>query len=305
MGNTALFKPFHLILGFIILIFSEIMMFRGIEPFATHFYPFAWWSYILIIDGMIYKIKGDSLIKTRKKEFPFLLFSSIFIWLIFELVNIRMKNWHYINLPEERWIRWLGYGISYSTVLPGIFLTAELLDTLGPFKNLRIKPISINKFLFFGSIFSGAILLIGPVIFPRYLFPAIWLGFIFLLDPINYKLGAPSVLRDLEDGDLKRVGGLLGAGMICGILWEFWNFWAKAKWVYSIPFFNRWKIFEMPLLGYFGFPPFALECYIMYNSICLLKEKGKGFMVIFLLFFLLFSLTIFNLIDRYTAYGLL
>jgi hypothetical protein len=24
------------------------------------------------------------------------------------------------------------------------------------------------------------------------------------------------------------------------------------------------KIFEMPLPGYFGFPPFAVECFVMY-----------------------------------------
>jgi hypothetical protein len=48
------------------------------------------------------------------------------------------------------------------------------------------------------------------------------------------------------------------------LLWELWNFWAQSKWVYQIPFFDRWRLFEMPLAGYLGFPPFAVECREMY-----------------------------------------
>ena len=28
--------------------------------------------------------------------------------------------------------------------------------------------------------------------------------------------------------------------------------------------FQDWKIFEMPIPGYLGFLPFALECFVMY-----------------------------------------
>ena len=65
-------------------------------------------------------------------------------------------------------------------------------------------------------------------------------------------------------GTYERVINLLIAGFICGGLWEFWNFWARAKWIYTVPIFGDIKIFEMPVLGYFGFPPFALECFTMY-----------------------------------------
>jgi hypothetical protein len=317
MGNINLFKPFHIIIGFIILIFSEIMMFKGIKPFSTLFYPFAWWSYILIMDGIIYKIKNNSLIMNRRKEFLLLIPWSIFIWLIFELINIYMKNWYYINLPQEKGIRWFGYGISYATVLPGIFLTAEFLDSIGLFKRIRIKRIVVNRSLYILFIFIGVISLIGPIILPKYFFPFIWVSFIFLLEPVNHKFNAKSILKDLENGDLRRIFIFFTSGIICGILWEFWNFWAGSKWVYNIPFFNRWKIFEMPLLGYLGFLPFALECYIMYNSICLLRRnrgweednylKGRDkpiFIVISLIFISIFSFIVFDLIDKNSTYGL-
>jgi hypothetical protein len=36
---------------------------------------------------------------------------------------------------------------------------------------------------------------------------------------------------------------------------------------------NCLKVFEMPLPGYLGFPPFALECAVMYNFIKSLDEQ--------------------------------
>ena len=107
-----------------------------------------------------------------------------------------------------------------------------------------------------------------PLALPRgmgaYLFALIWVGFVFLLDPANYRLRLPSLLGDLELGRRDRLYSLLIAGGVCGCLWEFWNYWATAKWIYIFPMFQQWKIFEMPVPGFFGFPPFALECFTMY-----------------------------------------
>jgi hypothetical protein len=57
---------------------------------------------------------------------------------------------------------------------------------------------------------------------------------------------------------------LLVSGAVCGIIWEFWNYWATAKWIYIFPIMQDWKIFEMPAPGFLGFLPFALETYLMY-----------------------------------------
>ena len=63
------------------------------------------------------------------------------------------------------------------------------------------------------------------------------------------------------------------AGLLCGLWWEAWNYGAAAKWVYTLPVLNFGKIFEMPVLGYLGFPPFALECAVMYNFMRALDER--------------------------------
>jgi hypothetical protein len=35
------------------------------------------------------------------------------------------------------------------------------------------------------------------------------------------------------------------------------------------------KVFEMPILGFFGFPPFAVQCYVMMSTVTLLRQ-GRG-----------------------------
>src|SRR4030066_1548287 len=115
MKNTF---PLYGIFGIFLLVFSEILHFRKVEPFYSWFYCFAWWSYILAIDAIIYRLKGNSLIINRRKEFFLMIPWSVFIWLVFEAANFSMENRYYINLPASMIERWLGYAIAYGTVLP-------------------------------------------------------------------------------------------------------------------------------------------------------------------------------------------
>jgi hypothetical protein len=267
--------PIHGIFGIIILLLSEIFLFKKVDPFYSWFYSFAWWSYILIIDALIYRLKGNSLILNRTKEFFLMIPWSILIWLIFEAANLSLKNWYYINLPHSVVERWCGYAIAYGTVLPGLFETTELLESLGLFKKSKIKKTEISSGGHSVLILLGALCVLSSLLIPEYFFPLLWTGFTFLLDPFNYRFGGKSLLRDLEEGNPRKIYLLLLAGLICGFLWEFWNFWALSKWVYTVPFFEKGKGFEMPFLGFLGFPPFAVQAYVMYNFISLFRS-GRG-----------------------------
>ena len=128
----------------------------------------------------------------------------------------------------------------------------------------------------------GAAMLIVPLLVPKhaasYLFGLVWLGFLFLLEPLNYRLHLPSIVGDLARGDRGRLYSFLVAGWVCGWLWEFWNYWAQAGWIYTFPSFvasgQQWKLFQMPALGYLAFPLYALECFAMYvNGAWLLSPK--------------------------------
>ncbi|MFA7236886.1 MAG: hypothetical protein WC058_08480 [Phycisphaeraceae bacterium] len=101
----------------------------------------------------------------------------------------------------------------------------------------------------------------------------LWAAPLFLLDPINAWRGRPSILRDWMNGRWGRTISLMAGGLTCGLLWEFWNYFAVAKWIYVLPFLGpleqvRW--FEMPVIGLIGFLPFGPTCWVMMQSFPLL-----------------------------------
>ena len=53
------------------------------------------------------------------------------------------------------------------------------------------------------------------------------------------------------------------AALVCGFFWEMWNYYSYPKWIYHIPGVGVLHIFEMPLLGYLGYLPFAWELYAL------------------------------------------
>lgn len=125
---------------------------------------------------------------------------------------------------------------------------------------------------------AGGLMVAVPLLVPlKELVPLVWVGFVLLLDPINDRNGGRSLIRLMDKGRGDSVLSLLTAGLVCGFLWEFWNYWAGAKWVYTIPFTETVRYFEMPVAGMLGFPVFALECYAMASTILLvLGREGSA-----------------------------
>lgn len=252
--------------GLLILIIAETLLFLRVYWVGVFFTPMVWTGYILFIDSLIFKLKGSSLIATRTKQFLVMLPLSVGFWLIFEFYNVFLENWHYTNLPDQIWVRFIGYTWSFATIWPAILLTNELIMTLRIFDKKTFAPKRISARVLYSSIALGAIFLAIPVVFPSpYLAVLVWTGFIFLLDPVNYLNREKSILKEIENGSLEVFLSLLLSGLWCGLLWEFWNFWAIGKWIYTVPILADVKIFEMPVIGYLGFLVFAVEVYVMYN----------------------------------------
>ncbi len=104
----------------------------------------------------------------------------------------------------------------------------------------------------------------------------LWISVLFLLDPINASLGAPSLLRDWQAGRWGRTIALMAGGATCGLCWEFWNYWAASKWVYDLPFLGateQYRYFEMPLVGFVGFLPFGATCWVMLQTLLLMMPR--------------------------------
>jgi len=258
--------PWYGVAGLAALVAAEILMFFHVWPVSAYFTPVAWTAYICLADAAVFSVQGRSLLHDTPRELLKMAALSIPLWLIFEAYNLRLVNWTYVGVPHQLPLALLGYGWSFATITPGIIETAELIESFGWFKEGR--PVRFSPGAETGMAAFGAICVAAPLLVPRhvasYLFGLVWIGFVFLLDPINRRLGWPSLLADWAAGRRARFWSLFASGWVCGWLWEFWNFWASAKWHYIFPMFQQWKIFEMPAPGYLGFLPFALECYVMY-----------------------------------------
>ncbi len=258
--------PLYGWVGFVLLVLAYAFLWRGAWVIGVYFTPVAWTADLLMIDAAVLAITGRSRLHDEPGRVLLTALLSIPLWLIFEAYNLRLQNWTYVGLPVSRAAAWLGYGWSFATITPAIFENADLVEAFGWFGPAR--PLKFSATSQIVMVVIGAACLVMPIVLPvhigAYLFGLVWAGFVLLLDPINYRLGLASLLGDLAEGRRSRLYSLLAAGWICGWLWEFWNYWAAAKWHYTFPIFQNMKIFEMPVPGYLGFLPFALECFTMY-----------------------------------------
>ncbi len=256
-------------LGLLIIIGSEILLFAGVKWVGTFFTPLVWTGYILAIDAIVFRIKGRSWITGRRRTFLLMIPLSAAFWYMFEFFNLFLKNWRYEGLPAV-WITAIGMTWAFATIGPGLLETSDLLEGIGAFR-LRTRKFEVPRYLSYTLIVIGACCLISILVTPPeiagYLAVPLWAGFILVLDPLNAMKGRKSILWEWQAGNVQGFFCLLIGGLICGFLWEFWNYWAPTKWVYQLPYAAGPRIFEMPLLGYLGFPALALEYYVLYSFV--------------------------------------
>lgn len=266
--------------GLIVILVSQACVLGRIDPFYHWHTPIAWTGYILLADAIVWKRRGNSWLNNNPSELLFVASASVPLWVIFELFNkYSIHNWYYIGLPEVRLLRDFGYIWSFATITPAIFETGDLVSSL---RDRRARPTRANppvprrlgRAAWF-AVTAGAVMVLVPVfVHSTYLAAPLWLGFIVLLDPLNARGGEESILGDRRDGQNGRLVNLVAAGLICGLLWELWNYWGGTKWIYNVPILPDVKIFEMPILGFGGFPPFAVECFAMYVTVRRLFWRG-------------------------------
>jgi hypothetical protein len=103
----------------------------------------------------------------------------------------------------------------------------------------------------------------------------VWLSVLFIIEPLNAWLGHRTLLVDTERGDWRPIVALWVGCLVCGFFWELWNYWSYPKWIYEVPFVGVLHIFEMPLLGYGGYLPFALELFALYHLLAGLVDRRR------------------------------
>ncbi len=232
----------------------------------THllFFPL-WLGYVLLVDALVLRRRGTSILTRSPRDFALLFACSVPVWWLFEAFNLRTQNWQYLG--GERFgplTYFVLTSLSFSTVMPAVFETAELVRSAGWMRRLSGGPrLGPSRPVLLAMLGLGFAMLALSVIRPEYFYPFLWGSVFFLVEPINAWRGRYSLLGYLRHGDWQPVAALALSALVCGFFWEFWNYYSYPKWTYSTPGVDFWHVFEMPLLGFLGYPPFALELYAL------------------------------------------
>lgn len=240
---------------------------------AFLFFPL-WLGYILAVDGLVRVRTGTSLLTRSRADFFGLFLTSAPAWWLFELINLRTRNWEYLGADLFTDLEYfLLCTVSFSTVMPAVFETAELVRSFGWVERFasgpRLRTTGKTCLLLFGA---GWAMLALTMAWPKAFYPLVWGSVFLILEPVNVWLGRRHLLETLEDRDWRPVVALSVGALICGFFWEMWNFYSFPKWVYHTPGVEFLHVFEMPLLGYGGYIPFAWELFTLSN---LLSWPGR------------------------------
>jgi hypothetical protein len=242
-----------------------ILAARDVTAVTLWLYPLAWGPLLVLLDAWVARRDGESLLD-RPRQLVSLLWWSAVIWFVFEALNVRLANWYYVNVPAVRWQRWIGTLLAFATVLPAILLPARLLEQRGFAARWVMRPVAVGRRDLALAFVTGVAMLAAVLAWPQRFYPLIWGAVWLIAEPPLYQGDrAHSLFADLERGRWGRIVRIMTAGLIAGAFWESLNALARTRWIYTVPFLEQLKLFEMPPLGFIGFPFFALEAWSLYH----------------------------------------
>ena len=223
-----------------------------------------WIGYILFINGWTWQREGHCLLKDETRYFVLLFPLSALFWWYFEYLNRFVQNWFYLGVDNYGPLQYvLLASLAFSTVLPAVMSTQQWLRSIFGLRDLPLhavtdfpgrRALSITLLL----VSSLALLLLG--ILPNLLFPFLWFAPLLLLFALQGLRGEPDLVLEFRHRGWQVIYLPALAALQCGFFWELWNYHSAAKWVYEVPFAERFKIFEMPVAGFTGYLPFGIEC---------------------------------------------
>ncbi len=239
--------------------------FSWFAHFQTHTFTIPWIGYIILVNAFTYMRSGRSMITHQGRYMMLLLLFSAIFWWYFEFLNQFVQNWYYINVETLGSTEYFLYAtLPFATVLPAVTGTRDLLFTfprvsagLDDFFRVNIKHPRRTAFVGGLAALPGLALI---SVWPNYLFPMLWLAPLVIIAAIVVINQGDRVFKEVAGGDWRNIYLLALSALICGFFWEMWNFNSFTRWEYSVPFVDRFYVFEMPVLGYAGYLPFGLQC---------------------------------------------
>lgn len=236
-----------------------------------HTFTPLWLGYIASVNALTFARSGRCLMTHEPRRLAALFAASSFFWWFFEYLNRFVQNWYYLGIENfGRLEYFLFASLAFSTVLPAVMSTAELLDACVPAAALtrsRLRLLPLGRRGAWALLCVASLGLGGIGVRPDYLYPLLWLAPLLILTSLRALRGSPTLFAAAAQGDWRRLAILSLAALICGFFWELWNLHSLAKWIYLVPFVGVWKVFEMPLLGFAGYLPFGFECAVIADAL--------------------------------------
>lgn len=239
--------------------------FPWFAPYQAHTFTPLWLSFVLVVNALSRRRSGRCLLTERPLFFLLLFPASAAFWWSFEYLNRFVQNWYYLDTGAyDGWEYFWLATLPFSTVLPAVLSVREWIGTFPrfdiPFRNFLPVPVRRSREVSWALLAAAAGSLTGIGIRPDLLYPLLWVSPLAVLAALDGIAGKRHLLSGPAEGDWREVVGFGLAALLCGFFWEMWNVHSLAKWEYSIPYVQRFLLFEMPVLGYSGYLPFGLEC---------------------------------------------
>ncbi|HUR60176.1 MAG TPA: hypothetical protein VM029_20805 [Opitutaceae bacterium] len=239
---------------------------------AYTFFPL-WLGFIVGVNALTEARGADCLLRRAPAAWLALFAASAGFWWVFEWLNRFVRNWHYLGAGEfGPWGYAVHATLCFSTVLPAVTAVSDWLRT---FPRLNLRCAAGPRWSAIATARARAILIVAGLaallltgIRPRETYPALWVAPLML----TLGAGAAGITRELAGGDWRRAATWMLAALVCGFFWELWNWRSVAKWIYTVPYVDRWHVFEMPIAGYAGYLPFGLECLLVADWVLAQRE---------------------------------
>ena len=224
-----------------------------------------WLGLIAVVNALTARRTGTCLLRRAPRQLAALFAASAAFWWLFEWLNRFVRNWHYLGVVDIGAMEYaLHTSVCFSTVLPAVASMREWLGTCGPLQaRLADGPtwrVLNRRGVGWWLMAAGAAGLLLTGVWPMYFYAALWSAPLLLAVGFALLRRRAGWWTQIAAGDWREAGSWALAALGCGFFWELWNTYSLAKWVYTVPFEQRWPVFEMPLLGYAGYLPFGLEC---------------------------------------------
>jgi hypothetical protein len=265
-----------LVVCFWILAWTRLQWFK---PLQYHTFAPLWVSYVIFVNALTYRRTGRSMLTHRTRYLLSLFPASSLFWWYFEYLNRFARNWYYEGQELFTPVSFVvNATLAFSTVLPAVISTAELLESYPALGQTGFRrPLVLNN----PRAHAGAMLalascgLIGIAAWPEDWYPVLWISPLLIVVSLQMLLNEDNLFQKLQRGEWQVITVPALAALVCGFLWEMWNKYSYPKWSYSIPYIQRFEIFEMPLLGYLGYLPFGLQCRVVADLIERLASPRK------------------------------